>query len=210
MGDRRHLGSAPSNRPMIDQPPIGVILWAGNRPGDHFDHIHVEPPDQRSGKPPRSNPGPTPGLLRIQLALTAIFGDWPDDYGYYNRRKIAGSNTWSQHAYANAQDIGPLLGVKKQRPIYDYLTKGMVPEMVLDESSSGRVVRAMKKEYNDWVKAVGWKAGAREVDATNDSYGSAMTDLIKVFQAWCNLPITGTVDGLTMVMLHRWPLSGDH
>ena len=37
-----------------------------------------------------------------------VFDKWPGltDLGYYNRRPIAGSTTWSQHAWGNAQDLG--------------------------------------------------------------------------------------------------------
>lgn len=112
---------------------VGTILWAGNR-ADHQDHLHVEPPTRKTGTPPLTNPGMTPGVERIFLELVVEFG--PTYYfhdpkppgagwshmGWYNRRKIAGSQTWSQHAYANALDIGPYNGISEQQTFYDFLT----------------------------------------------------------------------------------------
>lgn len=119
---------------------VGTILWADNRPSDHNDHLHVEPPTRKSGTPPLRNPGMTDGVRVIYDALTLQFGHGEyfldsngryvgDDPGVHwthmggwNRRKIAGSNTWSQHAWWNALDIGPYIGKVEQQRFYDFLT----------------------------------------------------------------------------------------
>jgi hypothetical protein len=93
-----------------------------------------------SGTPPTVNPGMTPGVERIYDALEARFGrgeyflDADGRYvgnddgigwthmGGWNRRRIAGSTTWSQHAWWNALDIGPLVGVAAQREMHNFLT----------------------------------------------------------------------------------------
>ena len=43
-----------------------------------------------------------------RLFREEVFRLWPNlvDVGYYNRRYIAGTTRWSQHAYGNAQDLG--------------------------------------------------------------------------------------------------------
>lgn len=117
--------------------PIRLILWAGND-NDHTDHLHVEGEPLRTGNPPLTNPGRTPAVDAIYKAMTARYGlpryflDPPNPnagwhhMGWWNRRPIAGKKTWSQHAYSNALDIGPLIGVTNQRPIYDFLTREVV------------------------------------------------------------------------------------
>lgn len=117
---------------------VGTILWAGNR-ADHYNHLHVEPDrryvgytDGRGVQPPTKDAGMTVGLAQIYATLVDRFG--PTKYfenpgrvnwthmGIYNRRPIAGSARWSQHAYSNAIDIGPYYGVKDQQKFYDFLT----------------------------------------------------------------------------------------
>lgn len=119
---------------------VGTILWAGNR-DDHFNHLHVEPPsifigyiDGRGEQPPGFNPGRTSPLNNIFDGLIERFGTpayyldtgiaKPDWYhmGWYNHRNIGGSKRWSQHAWANAIDIGPYYGVEQQRKFFDFLT----------------------------------------------------------------------------------------
>lgn len=119
--------------------PIGTILWAGNN-SKHLDHLHVEPPsifigytDGRGEQPPAHNPGMSSGVQEIYRALIREFGEGdyfidpePDTewthMGWYNRRPIAGSLRWSQHAWGNAIDIGPYYGVNEQRKFFDFLT----------------------------------------------------------------------------------------
>lgn len=112
---------------------VGTILWAKNRPGDHNNHLHVEPPTRMAGIPPTTNPGMTAGVKVIFDALEERFG--PGAYfvdapvgtawthmGGWNRRSIAGSSSWSQHAWWNALDIGPYYGTVDQQVFYDFLT----------------------------------------------------------------------------------------
>lgn len=112
--------------------PIRLILWAGNDP-NHHDHLHVEGDPKQTGTPPYSNPGKTASVQTVYDALVAEFG--PTKYftdpgtanwthmGWYNRRKIANTDIWSQHAWANALDIGPYNGVAAQQRFYDFLTQ---------------------------------------------------------------------------------------
>lgn len=121
---------------MSTELPVGTILWAKNRPSDHNNHLHVEPPPPRkTGVPPLKNPGMSPGVRVIYDALVVEFGTgyyftdpepptalhW-SHMGGWNRRKIAGTQTWSQHAWWNALDIGPYYGVAEQQRFYDFLT----------------------------------------------------------------------------------------
>lgn len=110
---------------------IGTILWAKSNAA-HHDHIHVEPDTRSGGVPPLKNPGMTSGVGFIYDALEKEFG--PGAYfvnppagtkwthmGGWNRRTIAGTSTWSQHAWWNALDIGPYYGVAGQQEFYDFL-----------------------------------------------------------------------------------------
>lgn len=111
--------------------PIRLILWAGNNP-NHADHLHVEGLPKQTGNPPYTNPGMTPSVQTIYTALEAEFGkgkyfqdpgaaEWTH-MGWYNRRKIAGTDIWSQHAWGNALDIGPYT-LAEQQKFYDFLTQ---------------------------------------------------------------------------------------
>lgn len=113
-------------------PLTGTVLWYKNRPSDHGNHLHVEPPTRMVGVPPTSNPGMTDGVRRIYDALETEFGSgayftqttsatkWTH-MGGWNRRRIAGSSTWSQHSWWNALDIGPYYDAD-QDPFYEFLT----------------------------------------------------------------------------------------
>lgn len=113
--------------------PIERILWAPSNP-DHYNHLHVEGSPSKTGTPPQSNPGMSQSVQVIYEALRVEFGtpfyfqdQKPPDpcwshMGWYNRRKISGSNSWSQHAWSNALDIGPYYGVEEQQKFYDFLT----------------------------------------------------------------------------------------
>lgn len=99
----------------------------------HADHVHVEPATKKSGTPPKTNPGMTAGVKAIYDALEAEFGPgryFLDSKGRYvgndkgvgwthmggwNRRPIAGSSSWSQHAWWNALDIGPYYGADQDK-----------------------------------------------------------------------------------------------
>lgn len=118
----------------------GLILWAGNEPENHYNHLHVEPPQQLSGEPSDWSPI-TQGLRAIIDALELAFGPYAyftratattkwTHMGTFNRRKIAGSNTWSQHAYNNAIDIGPYYGIEQQRKFYEFLKRGTMYEEI--------------------------------------------------------------------------------
>lgn len=107
--------------------PVHRIIWAATR-ADHHDHLHVEGSPLGRGTPPADHPGITPSLKVILSHLDAAFPEWPS-LGIYNRRPIRAGGVdrpdlgWSQHAYANAVDIGSLFGVAAQRPYYKFLTR---------------------------------------------------------------------------------------
>lgn len=112
-------------------PYVGTILWARTNSA-HYDHIHVEPDTRKAGVPPLKNPGMTAGVKIIYDALESRFGpgayfvnppagtEWTQ-MGGWNRRTIANSAIWSQHAWWNALDIGPYYGEAEQRKFYDFL-----------------------------------------------------------------------------------------
>lgn len=112
--------------------PVERILWAPTNSA-HNNHLHVVGLPRKKGVPPFTNPGMTDSIEVIVAALDLRFGEgayWQHadattgwtHMGIYNRRRIAGSSTWSQHAYANAIDIGPYYGVEQQQKFYDFLT----------------------------------------------------------------------------------------
>lgn len=140
--------------------PIRLILWAGND-ANHDDHLHVEGDPKYTGTPPLTNPGMTPAVRAIYAAMNRRYGTpyyfldpkpWPpprwSHMGYWNRRHIDRdpNKPWSQHAYANALDIGPLYGVTEQQPIYDYLTGKDIPLM-------------FTRSYNETDWKILWDAG---------------------------------------------------
>lgn len=132
--------------------PIERILWAPSN-ADHYNHLHVEGAPSKTGTPPASNPGMSQSVQVIYEALREEFGtpfyfedakppapSW-SHMGWYNRRKISGSNSWSQHAWSNALDIGPYYGVAEQQKFYDFLTSEEPP-------MSGPADNLTEKEVN--------------------------------------------------------------
>ena len=128
---------------------IGTILGAAYNTA-HYNHIHVEPPVKFYGEPPATVSGMTPGTQAIYDALEGEFGrgayfldadadtaGWTH-MGWYNRRYIAGTTTWSQHSWANALDIGPYYGVAEQKKFYDFLT-GKEPHTIMAEDVGQKV-----------------------------------------------------------------------
>jgi len=139
----------------------------------HADHIHVEPKSKKTGTPPKTNPGMTAGVKAIYEALNAEFGPgryFLDSNGRYvgndkgvgwthmggwNRRKIAGSTAWSQHAYWNALDIGPYYG-KDQDKFVKFLKENTGKEIKTEDNDMAiltdkeqELLRAFLKELED-------------------------------------------------------------
>lgn len=125
--------------------PIAQIITAEYNDA-HFNHIHVSGKPMHYGEPPLNYPGWTAAILEVYDALEFHFGPgayfmdvdhhWEDNrfviddpdvkwthMGVYNRRKIAGSTSWSQHAYANGLDIGPYYGIEQQAPFVEFLER---------------------------------------------------------------------------------------
>lgn len=148
----------------MNPPPIGTILdYRYN--AAHGDHIHVEPPVKKTGTPPLTNPGMSPGVRLIYDALEARFGKgayFLDKNGRYvgndpgiawthmggwNRRPIAGTTRWSQHSYWNALDIGPYID-EEQKPFYDFLTgkESPMPLTPEEEQTVKEIHAAIKAE----------------------------------------------------------------
>lgn len=192
--------------------PIRLILWAGND-SNHRDHLHVEGEPKRTGTPPLTNPGKTVSVERIYQAMNEGYGnpyyfrDSPPNepnwshMGWYNRRKIAGTNIWSQHAWSNALDIGPLIGVNAQAPIYHYLTNYTPPppedETMLKIGDTGFTVTEIQKGLNHWPNRQGPEL------TVDGNYGPATAAAVTEYQAACDLPTSGNVDGLTLAMLTK-------
>lgn len=161
---------------------IGVLLDA-NYNQAHNDHIHVEPPTQMSGTPPHTNPGMTDGIKIIYDALEEQFG--PGEYfldengryvgndpgvywthmGGYNRRYIAGTTRWSQHAWWNALDIGPYVGIEDQQKFIDFLvdhvTEGGYNDMPQFSDKTAEILQQVANAI-----------------AAKDSHGDALTYVI--------------------------------
>lgn len=111
--------------------PIAKILWAPTNAA-HYNHLHVEGDPRFNQNQLPTNGIWTPAINAIVDALDAAIGPGehfiidPDapwtHMGVYNPRYIAGTTIWSQHAGANAIDIGPYYGVEEQQLFYDFLT----------------------------------------------------------------------------------------
>lgn len=112
--------------------PIHRIIWAPDNDA-HWNHLHVEGiPHMAQDELPTDGIW-TPAIGAIFDALDARYGAGehfiidPDaawtHMGVYNPRYIGGTTIWSQHAGANAIDIGPYYGVEEQQEFYDFLTR---------------------------------------------------------------------------------------
>lgn len=109
-----------------------------------------------------------------------------NDHAHHWHLSILGSRE-----AAESQDPWPILGPVEEGAI----------EVSIKEGDSGRTVRAIKKCYNGFHRATGV---GRAVDVTDDDYGPAMKSLIREFQQWSDLPVSGVVDGVTFAALTRW------
>lgn len=129
--------------------PVERILWAPTNSA-HHNHLHVVgDPRMAQSELPTSGIW-TPAIVEIVDALDARFGPGehfiidPDaswtHMGVYNPRKIAGTNIWSQHAGANAIDLGPYYGVEEQQKFYDFLT-GKEEDMPLTDAEIAKIAK---------------------------------------------------------------------
>lgn len=68
-------------------------------------------------EPASRNPtatGPQPGTVALARAIQAVYPELPTlnrTYGIFNRRRVAGSQTWSLHAEGRALDVGVPTGL---------------------------------------------------------------------------------------------------
>ncbi len=171
--------------------PIHKILWAPTNAA-HHNHLHVEGSPAKTGTPPLERQPMTPSVKAIYDALTVEFGtpyyflDTPpappnwSHMGWYNRRPIEGTNTWSQHSWSNALDIGPYYGVQGQQKFYDFLTTYGDDDMAspADAMTQGDVNAAV-----DWNKAFG--------QMTQDSQRKLMAKLVAMAQNYPEVPSGG-------------------
>lgn len=117
----------------------------------------------------------TAGVKAIYDALTEQFG--PGKYfldssgryvgndpgvywthmGGWNRRYIGGTTVWSQHAYWNALDIGPYVGIKAQQKFIDFLR---------NHTTEGGYNTLLTPKEEEFVKQ--W---AREIEALGSNGG---------------------------------------
>lgn len=111
--------------------PIAKIIWYKTDPGPHGNHLHVEGDPRFAQWEMPTNGIWTPAINAIVDALDDRYGEGehfiidPDapwtHMGVYNPRYISGTTIWSQHAGANAIDIGPYYD-EEQQEFYDFLT----------------------------------------------------------------------------------------
>ena len=143
----------------------------------HYNHLHVDVYPKMTGTPPEDYPGVSQGVKVLYAALESKFG--PGAYfldndagkaawthmGWYNRRRIAGSSSWSQHAWANALDIGPYYGVKEQKPFRDFLLGLEEPnkeDIVADDVGAQKGLDDAFKD--DWAKMLEWAIFTKYTD----------------------------------------------
>ncbi len=111
--------------------PIARIIWYKTDPDAHGNHLHVEGDPRYHQWELPTNGIWTPAIGAIFDALSERYGEGehfiidPDapwtHMGVYNPRYISGTSIWSQHAGANAIDIGPYYD-EEQQEFYDFLT----------------------------------------------------------------------------------------
>lgn len=113
--------------------PIERILWAPTNSA-HHNHLHVVGDPRLSQSQLPTGGAWTRAIIEIVAELDRAFGEgahWQSTdsigagwthMGVFNPRYIGGTSTWSQHAGANAIDIGPYYGVRGQQKFFDFLT----------------------------------------------------------------------------------------
>lgn len=164
--------------------PVERILWAKTNSA-HHDHLHVVGDPRVNGTLADCNSNMTRSIQIIIRALDERFGKGghhqhgdADSFGWthmgvYNCRYIAGTTTPSQHAFANAVDIGPYYGVEEQQVFYDFLIgkenedNSMLP---LKKGMSNEDVRLIQSMLNTAYKTSLTKDGV---------YGDATAAVIK-------------------------------
>jgi hypothetical protein len=135
------------------------VIWATTNSA-HHNHLHVDVYPKMTGTPP-GKWQITQGVKDLLAALEERFGPYAyftekkantkwTHMGWYNHRKVAGSTTWSQHAWGNALDIGPYYGVEEQQVFYDFLM-GLEKEDELPQFNDKEVheLKAFVKEVLD-------------------------------------------------------------
>lgn len=187
--------------------PIERILWAPTNSA-HDNHLHVVGKPRMAQWELPTNGIWTPSINVIVDALDARFGQGehfiinPDaawtHMGVYNPRYIAGTKTWSQHAGANAIDIGPYYGQAEQQIFYDFLTGKEETVMALSKGSKGHTVGEVQKAL------LNWRDNALPEWGADEDFGGETEEWVIKFQKAAELRATGVVDGVTFGMLNRY------
>lgn len=98
-------------------------------------------------------PANTPGTPAIDLVYAAVFDNptWADrgvvSWGIVNCRRIAGSQTWSQHAWGNGLDIHASFAVMTE-----------LASFLSDEADAGRLpIAQILFDSSVWTPREGWR-----------------------------------------------------
>lgn len=148
---------------------IHYACWRNYGPcsAAHTTHIHVSMNPSLSGKPKCAGgsagwdyPPGSPQVLAFKAEVykryPKLHGPGPGD-GIFNCRDIAGSSTWSDHAYANAIDLAEDPSYLDQ--VYDWITGNWEEEEDMTPEQDKRLTRV-----EDDVKAIQSDVKAMKTD----------------------------------------------
>lgn len=112
----------------------------------------------------------TPAAERAETAVRNRFLDKLKSVGQYNRRKISGSSTWSQHSWGNALDFmvkGSSLAEMKKNgdPIFAWLNANRTALGI-------RVLLWQVKDHYDHIHADFWAKGVATPPVSSTGVGS--------------------------------------
>lgn len=183
--------------------PIAKIIWHKTDPsGAHDNHLHVEGDPRFFQSQLPTNGIWTPAIGAIFDALSARYGEGehfiidPDapwtHMGVYNPRYIRGTTIWSQHAGANAIDIGPYY-YEEQQEFYDFLTRK--EDDMTELQARIEVAVGVYERTGKWMVPAGGENAQKRLTriAKEVAGGRPLPDVLKHFgtpsvQAPVNLP----------------------
>jgi hypothetical protein len=89
----------------------------------------------------------TPAVTEISAALFDRFAGLVVSWGIYNRRPIAGTLTWSQHSWGNAEDISNAAGTSRMSTL-DSVYRWMVAERSAGRLPLGTILWRVRDHYD--------------------------------------------------------------
>ncbi len=172
--------------------PVRLILGAGYNAA-HKSHLHVEGKPKKYGTPPLTNPGMPASTRKIHAAVKEFFPS--TIIQIYNRRKISGTSTWSQHSWSNALDIFAD-GYSNQLAIFNMLTADTKPEGGGEEDMKEVYARLQASLIRAGHDLGNWSAylPTGDPDSMLGADGSWGNDSRKAQDAANKVGATGTVD----------------